>query len=198
MFSLTLLSATIVISLTAWYAKPEWLQSGMLYPYQVWYQKRYSQLISSGFLHADFAHLAFNMITFYFFGPLLEQVVGSSLFLLLYFVGLIGSSIPSLYRHKDNPRYASLGASGAIESVLFAFIILFPTEKIYLFFIPIGIPAVLFGFLFLLYSLFGSKQQLGNVNHDAHIAGAVWGIVFALVAIPNSWERFTHQISNLF
>ena len=138
------------------------------------------------------------MITLYFFGPILEQVLGSALYVLLYFLGLILASVISVLKHKDNKQYASLGASGAVEGVIFGFIILYPLEKIYLFFIPIGIPAVIFGFLYMAYSIYAGKAQKGRVNHDAHIAGAIWGVLFTLIAVPNSYTRFVNQIMDLF
>jgi membrane associated rhomboid family serine protease len=198
MFTLLILSATVITSLTALYAMPELMQKGMLYPYQVVHEKKWYQLITHGFLHADLTHLAFNMITLYFFGPILEQVLGSALYVLLYFLGLILASVTSVIKHKDNKQYASLGASGAVEGVIFGFIILYPLEKIYLFFIPIGIPAVIFGFLYMAYSIYAGKAQKGRVNHDAHIAGAIWGVLFTLIAVPNSYTRFVNQIMDLF
>lgn len=133
-------------------------------------------------------HLLFNMITFLFFGPIIEQTLGLFHFIVLYFTGLIVSSLPSLIKHKDNPSFATLGASGAVESVLFAFILLFPMHKIYLFFIPIGIPAVIFGFIFIGYSIYASKKE-GKINHEAHIAGALWGIVYLLLFVPNTIDH---------
>jgi membrane associated rhomboid family serine protease len=198
MFTLLLLSATVITSLTAWYGIPDMMTKGMLYPYQVVHEKKWYQLLSHGFLHADLSHLAFNMITLYFFGPVLEQVLGSGLFLVLYIVGLVLSSISTVIKHKDNPNYASLGASGAVEAVIFGFIILYPLEKIYLFFIPIGIPAFIFGFLFMAYSIYAGKQQKGRINHDAHIGGAIWGIIFTILAVPNSIANFIEQIKYLF
>jgi len=198
MITLLILSATVITSLTALFAIPELMQKGMLYPYQVVHEKKWYQLISHGFLHADLTHLAFNMITLYFFGPILEQVLGTVLFLVLYISSLILASVTSVIKHKDTKQYASLGASGAVEAVIFGFIILSPLEKIYLFFIPIGIPAVIFGFLFMAYSIYAGKAQKRRVNHDAHIAGAIWGVLFSLVAIPNAYTNFVKQIIDLF
>ncbi len=129
------------------------------------------------------------MFTLYFFGTVLEQVLGPAQFLILYFSGLVISSLPSLIKHKDNPEYATLGASGAVESVLFAFILLYPFEKIYLMLIPIGVPAFIFGIAFIAYSIYASKQE-GKVNHEAHIAGAVWGIIYMIIFIPGVIDHF--------
>ncbi len=171
--------ANIAVSLVALYVNPSILNTFVMIPYRVVRKKTWYEVFTSGFVHAGLGHLLLNMFTLFFFGPVLEMILGPILFLLLYFVGLIASSIPSLIKHKDNPNYATLGASGAIESVLFAFIVAFPFEKIYIMLIPIGIPAILFGLVFIIYSIYAGKQE-GRINHEAHIAGAVWGIVFML------------------
>lgn len=188
--SLLFILATVLTTLTAWYVFPQYQIDGMLYPYQVVKNKKWYQLLSSGFLHADFMHLAFNMFTLYFFGPYLEQIMGPAGFASLYLTSIVIANVPTVYKHKANPNYASLGASGAVEAVIFAFILFSPLSKIYLFIIPIGIPAILFGFLFMAYSIYASKKQLGNINHDAHIGGAIYGILFTLIFYPESFSIF--------
>jgi membrane associated rhomboid family serine protease len=182
--------ATLITTLSAWTFAPQFQQQGMLFPYQVWHEKRWFQLFTSSFLHADLTHLAFNMITLFFFGPYLESVLGPVLFTILYVSSAIVSSLPTVYKYKDNPNYASLGASGAVEAVIFSFILFNPFTKLYLFFIPIGIPAIIFGFLYMAYSIYASKRGLGNINHDAHIGGAVYGVIFTLIAYPESLSIF--------
>lgn len=189
-----LLIATIVTSLTAWYIFPHFLEEGMLRPFYTIRQHRWYQLITSGFLHADFVHLFVNMLTFYFFGPFLESQLGTWPFTGLYFFSLIVSGLPSLIREKDNPEFASLGASGAVEGVIFSFILFHPLTPLYLFFIPIGIPAIIFGALFILYSFYAGRLQGGRINHNAHIAGALAGIVFTIAIRPDSILIFLHQI----
>ncbi|MDZ7808562.1 MAG: rhomboid family intramembrane serine protease [Gracilimonas sp.] len=115
--------------------------------------------------------------------------MGRDIFWHLYFSGLIVSSLPSLYKEKDNPEFATVGASGAVEGVLFAFIFLFPLDPIYIMFIPIGIPAIIFGVLFLAYSVYASRKE-GRINHLAHIAGALWGLVYLIVFVPNTIDHF--------
>jgi membrane associated rhomboid family serine protease len=145
-------------------------------------------VITSGFVHGSISHLLFNMFTLFFFGPILETYIGEIQFLGLYFTGLIASSLPSLIRHKDDPQYATLGASGAVEAVLFGFILLFPLEPLYLMFIPIPIPSLLFGVAFIGYSIYASKKE-GRINHEAHIAGAAWGIFYMLAFVPNTIDH---------
>lgn len=178
-----------IVSLYALYVDGRVLDKGMLRPYRTFRNKTWYELITSGFLHANLTHLLVNMFVLYFFGTVIESVLGPIHFLMLYFSGLLISSIPSLVKHKDNPEYATIGASGAVEAVLFSFIFIYPTEKLILILLPIPIPAWLFGLAFLAYSIFEGKRGKGNVNHGAHIAGAVWGILYLILFVPNSVDR---------
>ncbi len=189
-----ILAATVITSITAWYFAPHFLEDGMLRPYYTIREHKYYQLVTAGFLHADWMHLLFNMFTFYFFGPFLEQILGTPVFIGLYFTSLIVANIPSLIRHRNDPSYASLGASGAVEGVIFSFILFYPWQKLYLFFIPIGIPAIIFGILFIAYSIFESRRQRGSINHEAHITGAVTGIIFTIIFKPVALSIFLQKI----
>lgn len=190
MIALSLLVATIIITMLAWFVIPSWQYKGMLQPHKVWHEGKWYQLISSGFLHADGGHLLLNMFVFFFFGPVLNQTIGDSMFLVLYFTALIASSFPTLVLERNNPRYASLGASGAVEAVLFGYIVMYPLNKIYIIFIPIGIPAIIFGGLFLVYSYYEARKKRDNVNHIAHMAGAAYGAIYVLLFVPDSFSRF--------
>ncbi len=194
MAAIVLIITTIVITLMAWYLRPDWQVKGMLRPYEAYREGKWYQLITSGFLHGNSTHLLFNMITFFFFGPQLEQIIGTGLFLLLYFSALIISSIPTLFLHRNNPNYASLGASGAVGAVIFSYILFYPLSNLYIIFIPVGIPAVLFGILFLVVSYYAGRRQLGAINHDAHFTGAVYGLLFTLIFIPRSFENFLSAV----
>ncbi len=184
-----IIAANILISLAALYAYPPMVEAGYLKPYRTVRENKWYELLTSGFLHANLGHLFVNMFTLYFFGPVMEQVVGSPYFLGLYLTGLIVAGIPSVIKFKDNPDYATLGASGAVGAVLFAFILLFPLESIYLFFIPVPIPAFVFAILYLIYSMYESKQERGKINHEAHVAGALWGMVYLVVFVPNTVDH---------
>jgi len=185
-----LVVANVVTSLGALYLYPKLIETGYLKPYRTVRENSWYELITSGFLHANFGHLFVNMFTLYFFGTIMERILGGGYFLGLYLTGLIVAGIPSLIKYKDNPNYATLGASGAVGSVLFAFIFLFPMEKIYLMLIPIPIPAFVFAILYLFYSMYASKQERGKINHEAHLAGALWGIVYLLIFVPNTIDHF--------
>lgn len=187
--TLILIAVNAIISLAALYAVPQLFEKGMMIPYRVVREKSWFELISSGFIHAGIGHLFLNMFVLFFFGLILERYIGQAQFLVLYFTGLVVSGLPSLYKHKDNPEFATVGASGAVESVLFGYILLFPLDPIYIMFIPFGIPSIVFGVLFLAYSVYASKGE-GRVNHEAHIAGALWGIVYLVIFVPGTVDHF--------
>ena len=187
--TLILIVANVIVSLVALYAVPQVFEKGMMMPYRVVRENTWYELISSGFIHAGIGHLFLNMFVLFFFGLVLERSVGREHFIALYLSALVISSLPSLFQHKDNPEFATVGASGAVESVLFGFIILFPLDPIYIMFIPFGIPAIIFGALFLIYSIYASRRE-GKVNHEAHIAGAVWGILYMIIFVPNTIDHF--------
>ena len=194
--TMSIIGANVMVSMLA-FSVPKVMEVGMLVPYRTWREKTWFELITSGFLHGSFGHLLFNMFTFYFFGSVMEQVIGITHLGLLYVTGLLASSVPSLIKQKNNPNYATIGASGAVESVLFAFILLFPLEPIYIMFIPIGIPAVLFAVSFVIYSVYASKRE-GTVNHEAHLAGAAWGIIYMLVFVPSARVFIIEMLKGIF
>jgi|TARA_R100000541_G_scaffold59024_2_gene71508 membrane associated rhomboid family serine protease len=178
-----IIGINVFVSLIGLFAYPKVIEVGMMIPYRTIRNKTWYELITSGFVHGSISHLLFNMITLFFFGPVLENQIGELQFLGLYFTGLIVSSIPSLLKHRDDPQYATLGASGAVEAVLFGFILLFPFESLYLMFIPVPIYSIVFGIFFIGYSIYASKKE-GTINHEAHIAGAAWGIIYMLAFVP--------------
>jgi len=183
-----LITANAIVSLVGLFLYPKIIEVGMMIPYRTVRNKTWYEVITSGFVHGSISHLLFNMFTLFIFGPILENQIGEVQFIGLYFTGLIVSSIPSLIREKDNPQYATLGASGAVEAVLFGFIVLFPFESLYLMFIPIPIYSIVFGFFFIGYSIYASKKE-GKINHEAHIAGAAWGIFYMLAFVPNTIDH---------
>ncbi len=161
-----------------------------LNPYMVVQRKEYIRIFTHALLHADWGHLIFNMLTLYFFGKLVEQYfimifpAGKLLFVLLYIIGIFVSSIPSILKNKNNHWYNSVGASGAVSAVLFAGILFDPHMSIFIMFIPIPIPAFLFGIAYLVYSQYMSRQNKDNINHDAHFYGAVFGFMFPVLLKP--------------
>lgn len=143
------------------------------------------RMISSAFLHADISHLAFNMLTLYFFAPIVCNYLGNFSFLLVYFGSLIFGSLLTMVFHKNDYNYRAIGASGAVTGILYSAILLEPNMSLYLFFIPIPIPAYLFGIGYLLYSIYGMKAKNDNIGHTAHFGGAIGGYVITLLKVPS-------------
>jgi membrane associated rhomboid family serine protease len=180
---------TIVASLAGLYLQPKILERSLFRPYWLLSKRQYETLVTSGFVHADLAHLAFNMITFYFFAFPLEAQVGPARFAALYLVGLVVSDAGTYYKHRRDPAYASLGASGAISAVLFASIVYFPWQKLFIFPFPVPIPAPLFAIGYVAYSWYSARHPRGRINHDAHLGGALAGLAFVLLTDPGAYQR---------
>lgn len=186
--SLAILCTILIVSALALWVAPNILTRNLLRPYWMIKERDYSTLVTSGFIHGDIGHLLFNSLTLFFFGPNLELTIGTERFVALYFIGLVLSSLGTVVKQRKNPDYAALGASGAILAVLFAYIVYYPTQMLYLYF-AVPIPAVLFAFGYLAYSWWASKHRRDNINHDAHLDGAVTGLVFVAVTDPGAWGR---------
>lgn len=146
------------------------------------------RVFSSGFLHVDVMHLFFNMFTLYFFAPVVIAYLGTIPFLTIYIASLMLGNLLSLYFHKDEYHYSAVGASGAVTGVLYSAILLQPSMQLGILFIPLPIPAYVFGILYLLYSIYGMKNQLGNIGHDAHFGGAIGGFVVTLILLPSLFQ----------
>ena len=195
---LIILVATVIISL--WADKNLELKERMLFiPYRIKHQNEYYRFISHAFIHADFPHLAFNMMTLYFMGEYLYlewmNIFGNSgiiYFCVLYFTGMIAATFLPMLKHQDQSSYRSLGASGAVSAVLFAVIIWNPTLSLSLMFIPIPIPAYIFGPLYLLFEYYSLKKGNTGIAHDAHIGGAIFGILFVLMLDPSKGMQFVN------
>jgi len=152
------------------------------------------RMVSSGFLHADTQHLLFNMLTLYFFADAVLYL-GQFNFAIIYLGSLLFGSGLSYYFHKNEYHYSAVGASGAVTGILYSAILLNPEMSLYMFFIPIPIPGYVFGIGYLLYSIYGMKNSVGNIGHDAHFGGAIGGYVITLVLAP--W-LFTENLTMVF
>ncbi|MCA0153890.1 rhomboid family intramembrane serine protease [Winogradskyella vincentii] len=146
------------------------------------------RMISSGFLHADTTHLLMNMITLYFFAGTVINQLGNFNFIIIYMASLVFGNLLSLYFHKEEYWYSAIGASGAVTGILYAAILLEPSMSLYMFFIPIPIPGYVFGIGYLLYSIYGIKNRVGNIGHDAHFGGAVGGYALTLLLMPSLFK----------
>lgn len=185
---------TIASSLLGLYQAPDLIQRSLFRPYWFLRRKQWDTIFMSGFVHADLGHLAMNMVTFYFFAFALESWIGTIPFLILYTFGLAASSGYTWYRHNNNPNYATLGASGAISAVLFAYIVYDPFSTLIIFPLPIPIPAFVFAVCYVGYSYWASKNDNGRINHDAHLWGAISGLIFVAVTDPGAYTALLSRL----
>lgn len=190
--TLTLLFANVAIYIWESF-NPAYKENFAEWPYRIVHEKKYYQILTSAFLHANIMHLLFNMFTLFTFGSFLEgffvqnfgSFSGSLYFFLIYFISLFAGSLTTLLFHFRDPGYVAVGASGAISGIVFSYIIFFPRSELYVFFIPM--PAYLFAFLWIAFSVYGMKKNLGNIGHEAHLGGAVGGFVSTLILVHGAW-----------
>lgn len=180
---------TVLTSLLA-FSNPEIYENLILSPYQVSRKQKVYTLITSGLIHKDWMHLFFNMLSYYFFAFNLERIIGHWQFALLYIVSLALSDLPTVMKHREDFWYRTLGASGAVSAVVFSFIMFDPMTKMMILPLPIPIPAIIFGVLYLVYCVYASRQEIGNVNHDAHFYGALNGILITIILYPSVVPHF--------
>lgn len=199
---------TIIIGITAItsilaFNRHEMLDRWMFMPYRIKKRGQWDRFILSGFIHKDYMHLLFNMFTFYFFGGVVEMflrysfgvVLGGVLFVAFYLLGIIISDIPTYRKHQEDSHYRALGASGGTAATVFASIVIMPLSDICLFAV-ICLPGFILGVLFLIYSYVKGQKGQDNINHDAHLYGAIFGIVFILILSPSSAGMFVEQIKD--
>ena len=171
----------------------------ILWPPAIDKHKQYDRLVTYGFIHADFGHLLFNMVTLYFFGRSIETIMlGITgqwwVYPLFYLAALVVSILPTYLKNQKNPNYLSLGASGAVSAVLFAYILIAPWKLILVMFIPA--PAILYAAFYVGYSIWMDKKGGDNVNHSAHLAGAAFGVMFMLIMEPELLQHFLQNLMN--
>ncbi len=197
-----ILIATVLVSLKAM-NDPSMKEKWMYSPYQVKHSKESYRIISHIFIHADAAHLMFNMFTLYFLGsqalePMLMHEYGAMKgelhVVAIYFIGALFATIIPFYRNQDNYEYRALGASGAVSAIVFAMILWWPDMELYLMFIPIPIPAYWFGIFYLAYEIYMARKGNTGIAHDAHIGGAILGIIYILVINPEKGSNFINVI----
>lgn len=193
--TLVIIAVTSIVSIMA-FSNSRLLDQLILWPPAISRDKEYYRLLSYGLVHADPMHLFFNMFTLYFFGRVMEQlynmVLGPFGFVIFYAGALVASILPTYLRNRGNSRYRSLGASGAVSATLFAFILLQPWAQILVFVIPM--PAILFAVLYVVYEFWLERQGADNVNHNAHLWGAAYGVLFTIVMEPRVLGVFFSQL----
>lgn len=188
MITLVILLVTAAVSILCFTGRLN-IHSWMFNAYQVWHRKQWHRMLSYGLVHGGWAHLIFNMLTLYFFGPVVERhfsaafgsPAGPVLFTVLYVSALAVSTVGDLIKYRDDYNYNAAGASGAVSAILFASILFEPKMGIYIFLIPIPIPGYVFAPLYLLYCWYMARQNRDNIGHTAHFWGAVYGLVFPLL-----------------
>lgn len=194
---LALICITVIFSWQGFQA-PHWRDKMTFSPFMAKHHGEWHRFLTHIFIHLDWTHLIFNMLTLYFIGDYIfrefEQMFGPIkgiyYFSILYLMGGLFATLYSFYRHQDNSSYRSLGASGAVSAVLFAFVTAHPTQGLMLMFIPIPIPAYIFGPLYLFIEYYAFRKGNTGIAHDAHIAGAIFGILFVLFFIPGYGQYF--------
>ncbi|WP_341226740.1 rhomboid family intramembrane serine protease [uncultured Arcticibacterium sp.] len=199
-----LIIITVLASIYAWRdstLKNKWIHN----PYSANKYKEYYRLLTSGFIHADYMHLFFNMYAFYLFGGVVEQYFeyffgGKAIlaFLGLYLVGIVVANLPDFVKYKDSFGFNSLGASGGVSAIVFCSVVLNPLMELIIFPIPIPMPGYIFALVYVAYSIFMEKRQMDNVNHMAHLWGAIWGVLFIGLTEPATLPRFIEQITSSF
>jgi membrane associated rhomboid family serine protease len=199
--TIIIIIVTVIASFYAW-NNPSVQQKWMMNPYDIAQRNEYWRFITSGFIHSDYTHLFFNMLTLYFFGEIVEHIyyayfgeIGNILFVALYLSGIVASDIPTYLKHRKNPHYNSLGASGGVSAVVFSGILFNPIQPLCLYF-AICMPGFIFGTLYMLYSYFQAKRGGDYINHDAHLYGAFFGIGFSILIMPGVLMTFFHQVIN--
>ncbi|GLQ96266.1 rhomboid family intramembrane serine protease [Dyella mobilis] len=192
---LLILAATCIVSFMA-FSNRRLIDDLILWPPAIERKKEYYRLVTYGLIHADGMHLLFNMMTLYFFGRLMEsfysEVWGAFGFGLFYLGGLIVSILPTYLKNRHNNSYRSLGASGAVSAVLFAYIMLMPWARILVWFVPM--PAIIYAVLYVGYSIYMDQQGRGNINHSAHLWGAAYGVVCTVLADPGVLPHFLRAL----
>ena len=202
MITLIIIGITTLVSIAA--MENMSLRNKLMFnAYMIHHRREWYRFITSGFIHANWPHLIFNMYALWIFGRPVEEGFSASFiygskgplfFVMLYFGALVMSSLYAYERHKDNVYYNSLGASGAVSAVIFAFIVLAPNAKLALLFIPVPLPAYLFGLLILVVEHYMSRRGNTGIAHDAHFWGSVFGIVFTIVLKPHLAIDFIEKI----
>ncbi len=196
-FSLFLLLVNGMVGLYSLNMDPSLVGRMAFTPSRIREHREYYRLITGGFVHAGLGHLAFNMLTLYYFGPFLELTLGSVSFLLIYFGSSLTASALSYFFHRSNANYSAVGASGAISGLVFAYCLFNPFRQLILFFV-VPMPAWFFAVAFVGFSIYAMRKkfsgELGRIAHEAHLGGAIGGVLFTILVEPRAIQIFLGQI----
>ena len=195
--TVTIIIITVIISMVA-FSNQNVMNRLIFWP-PAMQRGQYDRFITHGFIHADGMHLLFNMFTLFFFGSIIESFYRQYFyelgFILFYLCCLIFAILPSYLKHKNDVRWASLGATGAVSAVLFAYVLFEPWKLIFVFFIPV--PAIIFAVLYVAYSIWSGKKGNSNINHSAHLWGAAYGVIMTLILEPRLIPHFLSKLTQL-
>ena len=200
MITNVLIAITVAFSVFIFF-KEQLFEKYSLNPFLVINNSQWYRVLTHAFVHADAFHLIVNMYILLSFGRMVESEFyylftfkSEMLYLSLYLGGLLAAAIPSLITKRNRPEYNSVGASGAVSAVVFSYILLSPSAKMELMFLPIPMPAYVFGISYLVYSAYMAKKSKDNIAHDAHFFGAIWGLVFTIICSPDVVLKFIHGV----
>ena len=201
MITLILIIGTAAVSIFC-FSRPGTFEALKFSAYDTWHRRQWHRMISYGVVHGGWGHLLFNMITLYCFGRIVEQYFGVAfgettgpiLYVVLYVSALAVSSIGDLVKFRNDPAYSAVGASGAVSAILFACILFEPKMGIYIYLIPIPIPAYIFAPVYLIYCIVMARKNVDNIGHSAHFWGAVYGLLFPLLLRPDIFTYFLSQL----
>ena len=197
--TLWIIGITVLISWFA-FSKPELINRFAMQPWQVERNREYYRFVTSGFLHANFSHLLWNMFSFFFFGPVVEHyftiIFGNASpywFIGFYLAAIVVSDVPTYFKQRHQPAYSSIGASGGVAAIIFASIIFQPLDKICLYGI-LCFPGFILGTVYLIYSYYKGRNSNDHINHEAHLYGALFGLLFCIVSYPASLTHFINEL----
>lgn len=198
-FTYGLMAVIGLVTYVAW-ERPELHRKLMLNPHDTIRGRQYYRLLTSGFVHNNAMHLFLNLFTLYFFGQAIESIFsgtfgqsGVGMYLLLFLTAIIVANVPTTLKYKDNPHYNSLGASGGVSALVLAFILFDPVQDLCLYAV-LCLPGYILGALFIAYSIIMSKRDIDNINHDAHLFGALYGVIFILLLKPDTLSTFIEKL----
>ncbi len=191
--TLALLVINVLVGVYTMYVDPSLLDRWAFKPQRFAHEGEWWRILTAGFIHVGLGHLAFNMITLYFFGPEIEGFLGPARFLAIYFGSEITANLLTLARHHDTPNYSAVGASGAISGVLFSFVLFAPFAMLGVMFV-IPMPAIVFAVLYIVGSIYAAKQGGGRIAHEAHLGGALGGVLITLLVYPAALGIFLRQL----
>lgn len=201
MITIIIIIITAAISILC-FSRPAAFNRLKFSAYSVWHRREWDRMLTYGLVHGGWGHLVFNMITLYCFGRIVEQYFGVAfgatsgpiLYVVLYVTALIVSTVGDLLKFRNDPYYSAVGASGAVSAILFAAILFEPKMGIYIYLIPIPVPAYIFAPLYLIYCIVMARKNVDNIGHSAHFWGAVYGLLFPLLLRPDIFTHFLTQL----